>query len=232
MLDGGVESWIDIGSRYKLAVNKGYKVDREGRCFGPRGKILQPMIKKNGNTPYYTIAISAVGGAYKLKVHRLQAYQKFGDKIFEPGIQVRHLDNNSLNNSFDNLELGTAKQNFDDLTEDMKSSMSQRRHSLGPYLRVDICKKRLDGISISDLAKEYNVSEGTIRKICQGKINGVDNDVNVEEVLKQNRYLIFILDKIEALALKTQFSSVSVDWEVIESNESTPHLVPIITMTK
>ncbi len=49
-----------------------------------------------------------------VKVHRLQAYQLFGDKIFEPGVVVRHLDSDTKNNSLSNIAIGTYKDNHMD----------------------------------------------------------------------------------------------------------------------
>jgi hypothetical protein len=46
--------------------------------------------------------------------HRFIAYQLYGDKIFEPGILVRHLNDNPSDNRFENISLGTKKQNVKD----------------------------------------------------------------------------------------------------------------------
>ena len=48
------------------------------------------------------------------KFHHLQACQKFGDKIYEEGMVVRHLDGNPLNNTWDNIEIGTDYDNHMD----------------------------------------------------------------------------------------------------------------------
>lgn len=40
-------------------------------------------------------------------IHRLQAYQKFGDKIYEDGIVVRYLNGDRYDNSYDNIGIGT-----------------------------------------------------------------------------------------------------------------------------
>lgn len=47
----------------------------------------------------------------RVRVHRLQAYQKFKDKIYESNIVVRHLNGNSLDNSFNNIGIGTQVDN-------------------------------------------------------------------------------------------------------------------------
>ena len=98
----------------RLAHDKGYKCDDMGVVTSAMGNILTPMINKEG---YKVISICTKThkdinhSSYPLKVHRLQAYQKFGDKIFDKGIQVRHLNNIKNDNSFENIEIGTPSQN-------------------------------------------------------------------------------------------------------------------------
>lgn len=57
-------------------------------------------------------------GKRRIRVHRLVAYQKYGDRIFEEGIQVRHFDNNSENNLDENIRIGTPSQNMMDCPEE------------------------------------------------------------------------------------------------------------------
>lgn len=44
-------------------------------------------------------------------IHRVQAYQKFGDIIFKDGVHVRHFNGESFDNSWDNIKIGTPRQN-------------------------------------------------------------------------------------------------------------------------
>lgn len=46
--------------------------------------------------------------------HRVVAYRKFGEIVFEKGMCVRHLDGNKSNNHPDNLAIGTNQDNIDD----------------------------------------------------------------------------------------------------------------------
>ena len=108
------------------AYEKGYYVDKEGNVWfnGKQRKLIPHNTGKK--KPYYQFAIRLTNGKVKnVKVHKLQAYQKFGDKMFEDGIVVRHLNDNSLDNSWDNIEIGTDSDNMmiypkkkDLLTED------------------------------------------------------------------------------------------------------------------
>ena len=82
---------------------KGYRII-DGIIYNPDGKILKGYVGKRGYRRFSPVRTNHV------KVHRLVAYQKFGDALFEEGIEVRHLDNNKLNNSEDNIALGTHQQ--------------------------------------------------------------------------------------------------------------------------
>ena len=83
---------------------KGYRVI-DGVVYNPNGKVLKGCVHSNG---YRFIHCSNNG---LVPVHRLVALQKFGSKLFEPGIMVRHLDNNPLNNHEWNIALGTNRDN-------------------------------------------------------------------------------------------------------------------------
>lgn len=47
-------------------------------------------------------------------LHRLQAYQKFGESLYEPGIEVRHLNNCGADNCIENIGIGTHSENLSD----------------------------------------------------------------------------------------------------------------------
>lgn len=74
-----------------------------------KGLPLSPTKAKAGR--YYQCAVNVDGKVFSFQVHRLQAFQKFGEKIFEKGIVVRHLNGNPLDNSWKNIEIGTQSEN-------------------------------------------------------------------------------------------------------------------------
>ena len=63
------------------------------------------------NVPYYQFSVRHGKKILKCYVHRLIAFQKFGDQIFKTGIVVRHLNCNSLDNSESNIEIGSQFEN-------------------------------------------------------------------------------------------------------------------------
>ena len=95
-------------------------MDKKGDLYSKDGTKIKPEINKEG-TPYKSFKIWHNNNTNKVKFHRLQAYQKFGDKIFNKGVEVRHLDNDSLNNSWDNIDIGSSSVNKqDNVDENLK----------------------------------------------------------------------------------------------------------------
>jgi len=96
-----------------IAFERGYKII-DGELYNTKtGNKLKSKLKKQKcgyKTYVFTLSLSKY---YKptINVHRLVAYQKFGNKMFEEGIEVRHLDGDSLNNKEDNIALGTKSEN-------------------------------------------------------------------------------------------------------------------------
>jgi hypothetical protein len=96
----------------KIASKRGYVVDENGFLIGYRGEKLSNYKHKQG---YVRCTVSVDGKNMSLYAHRLMAYQKYGDRIYEKGNVVRHLDNNKANNKPENIEIGTCLDNFKDL---------------------------------------------------------------------------------------------------------------------
>lgn len=88
----------------EITAKRGYSVTSDGRVIKPDGKQAKTW-PRNG------YQVFSGTKHHKCKVHRLQAWQNFGDKIYQPGIVVRHLDGNPNNNSAENITIGTDTQN-------------------------------------------------------------------------------------------------------------------------
>jgi hypothetical protein len=114
---------------------------------------------------YYRFSYRTIEGkSSTIKVHRLVAYQKYGDKIFQSGIQVRHKDGNSLNNFENNILLGTPSENSMDKTSEVRISMALRATS---FIKIHdheaIINRRKQGATYKELMKEFDItSKGTL----------------------------------------------------------------------
>jgi hypothetical protein len=96
----------------KIASKRGYVVDENGILIGYNGNQLSNHKDKQG---YVKCTVSVDGKNITLYAHRLMAYQKYRDRIYEKGNVVRHLDNNKTNNKPENIEIGTCLDNLRDM---------------------------------------------------------------------------------------------------------------------
>lgn len=121
-----------------MAYSEGYRINKSGCILNPLGKRIKGSVTKG----YRKFNLKLDGKDVSVKVHRLVAYQKFGDKIFDPKIQVRHLNGNSLNNTHNNIDIGTAHDNIMDLPAEvrkMKSAiaMSHRKYKIAQLTETE-----------------------------------------------------------------------------------------------
>lgn len=148
------------------AYNKGYRITEEGEVMGLKNKILSPRIQ-NGYKNFCTRTKS--GERYIVKYHRLQAYQKFGNKIFEENIVVRHLDSNSLNNSYKNIAIGTESDNSMDKDPKVRKEVAikatrQMQDNTRSYEeRCKIYEDLKNNVSYKQIIEKHNISsKGTL----------------------------------------------------------------------
>lgn len=154
----------------ELALVKGYTVTREGILLNRNGKQVKGRIKDRNND-YYNFDIR-IGPAKENKkvhcmIHRLQAYQKFGNKIYENGIVVRHLNGDRYDNSYNNIEIGTIKDNKNDIPKELISiNCGQIRRKYSVETIESIRKDRKAGFTYTQLMSKYHItSKGTINYI-------------------------------------------------------------------
>nr|WP_304651456.1 HNH endonuclease signature motif containing protein [Bacteroides acidifaciens] len=101
----------------ELAHRKGYRVDADGCLKSPSRGTVKCTISPTG---YRNFTIRIKGRNRQLRIHRLVAYQKYGEGIYEDGVVVRHLDGNRQNNSFDNIAIGTQSDNCMDVPREVR----------------------------------------------------------------------------------------------------------------
>lgn len=155
----------------EIAWSMGYRALRDGRVRGPSGKILKLMPDYSLSSPYLKFSIMLGQRPNRklkrIKVHRLVAYQKYGNAIFAPGILVRHKDNNYMNNSYENILIGTPKDNYEDIPKHQRVRLKHRKFSADDVKEI----RRLYhlGWKTWELGRDLHVSEGTISKIIKRK---------------------------------------------------------------
>ena len=99
-----------------------------------------------------------------LSCHRLQAYQKYGDKIYEDGVEVRHNNGESLDNSWCNILIGSHSDNMMDIPKQIRIKKALHATS---FIRKYDKKEVKDFYTINRSYKktmdEFNISsKGTL----------------------------------------------------------------------
>lgn len=148
-----------------VAHERGYRANAAGDFFSPAGTKL----KKSFNNRYLRFSLITGGEKLTFKIHRFIAYYKFGDGLFQDGIQVRHLDGDPLNNSWDNIAIGTASENRMDIPEKerlrLTKNAAKKLRKLTYEQAEELRKDRKNGLKYKDLVKKYNIARGAAQRI-------------------------------------------------------------------
>lgn len=152
------------------AYNRGYRVRDDGVVVAPGGNERKVLPNPEGRLKFNIRFGFRVCTVF---VHRLAAYQKFEDRLFTPGLEVRHLNNNCLDNSPGNLELGTKVQNAQDIPANVRRSRAKHAASFLRKLSdeevANLRRDRLTGMTYKQLASKYGVTKASISYIVHSK---------------------------------------------------------------
>lgn len=152
------------------AHNKGYTVSIDGEVFY-KGKKRTLMLKSK-TCKYYCFSLRKDGVSIKVKVHRLQAYQKYGNEMFKEGIVVRHLDGNSLNNHYDNIAIGTHHDNSMDIPKNIREKIAINASSyMKKYNHEEIYEFYCKCKSYKKTMQKFNISSKNGLHFILKKIN-------------------------------------------------------------
>lgn len=102
----------------KQAAELGYRVSEDGLTVTrPQDRIVPQQCTRDG---YNRFTFGPKCNRLTIRTHRLQAFQSFGDAIYQEGIVCRHLDGNPLNNAASNIALGTQSDNMMDRSKECR----------------------------------------------------------------------------------------------------------------
>ena len=119
-------------NKFEILLSRGYTMDKHGNLFNPKGVEIKGYINTKNNYSTKVTSARVDGKGVKIPFHRLQAYLKFGNEMFKDGIEVRHLNGDSLDNSFENIAIGTHSDNMQDIPKEkriLKSSLAGLKHN-------------------------------------------------------------------------------------------------------
>lgn len=168
------EEWRDIKGfegRYQISSLGNLKsLDRNFNNREIKGVSLKPAISSNG----YLRTTFCIGRNFRksFSVHRLVADAFIPNKDSKI-LQVNHKNGNKLDNSVENLEWCTARENIHHAVDlGLFDGLSGESSHLSVYKEEDILKVinylKL-GISPSEVARKVKISRSSISKINLGK---------------------------------------------------------------
>lgn len=162
------------------AVELGFHVENDGTLkrnnviLHPTNYSTNSYIRLSTNFRYNNIL-------YRVTVHQLQAFQKFGDKLFENGIVVRHLNGKSDDNSYDNIAIGTASDNRLDIPEHKRKEISAKANK--KYNHKQVLDLHNKGFSYKEIMELTGIkSKSTINYILNNSftiLNNLDSNENI-----------------------------------------------------
>ena len=149
-------------NKEQIAYERGYRVTKDGHLLNPKGIKIGAI----SSTGYYHFGFKINKKHTNILTHRLQAYQKYGDKLFQDGIMVRHLNANPLDNSFNNIAIGTNRDNQMDIPKEIriKRAISAGKTQI-KYPKEFVLKLREEHKEIkncAELGRKYNISSSVI----------------------------------------------------------------------
>ena len=150
----------------EVLYKRGYRIDKNGHAFNPKGEEVKGKLKGG----YLVFALkNDEQKRIDVRFSRLQAYQKYGDKIYEDGIVVRHLNNNKLDNSWDNIAIGTERDNrMDNPAEDRRKyaiNASLKANKYDKKFVDEIRQRHKEGWPYSKIKENYGLAKSTISYI-------------------------------------------------------------------
>lgn len=160
---------MDIIRKEVIAYDLGYRVNEKGQLISLKGIPIGHI--SNG---YYRIRLRSNGGI-NILTHRLQAYQKYGMDIYKKGIECRHLNGNSLDNSIDNIAIGTHSDNMMDIKSEVRIAKSKHASS---FIKVhnhdEIISFYKKEKSYSKTMNKFNISsKGTLHYILNKQVKKI-----------------------------------------------------------
>lgn len=151
----------------------GYRVDDRGFVERPNGSIVSVCIREavEGHPLYvFSIRHGVVRYPQTVFVHKLVAYQKFGLRAFDPNVVIRHLNGNSLDNSWNNIEIGSQRLNSLDIPLERRIALARHAASFQRSITSDEARLiRETKPPLSEVMARFGVSKSTASYIRSGR---------------------------------------------------------------
>lgn len=153
-------------NKTKEAYEKGYRCTKEGTVISHKNRSVGSI----NNEGYHYFTIRVMGKNRKVLSHRLQAYQKYGESLFDEGIEVRHVNSDRADFSWDNILIGTHSDNMMDQPEEVRKEKALKAFKARPiqYDKVSVLK-HYDEFGWSKTLKKYKMSKGNLSYLINNR---------------------------------------------------------------
>ena len=147
-----------------------YEVDTLGKVYSLVGSERELKIVYNPKLRYGLVSLMSNGKRYNGRVHRLIAETFIPNPENKP--EVNHNDGDKTNNSVDNLQWTTRKENMEHAHQtgliDNRGE-SSAMHKLTEKDVIEIYKMYKQGYKQSEISRCFNMSHTQIYSIVKGK---------------------------------------------------------------
>ena len=148
-----------------IASKRGYKVTEDGLFLNPKGCEIGTIDKRGYKQTNIRVNFELI----KLSAHRLQAFQKYGNKIYQQQIEVRHKNGIRSDNTWENILIGSHKDNMMDIPEQIRVQKSKQATSfVSKHNKLDIIEFYNKVRSYKKTMDKFNISsKGTLNYILK-----------------------------------------------------------------
>jgi hypothetical protein len=149
----------------RSAKAKGYSADETGRVFGPSGNLLALHPHGREKRKYLCFSVSVDGGTWPVPVHRFVAFLKYGEAALADGVHSRHLNDDHLDNRWENIGIGSSSDNMRDRCPQERRRSAQiagRTNSLPDSMWLQIEAERNDGATYKQLTERHGIALSTL----------------------------------------------------------------------
>lgn len=165
----------------------GYYVTTAGRVFCARGTSMVELTQNaHKDTRYPRVRLTVDGRGRNVRVHRIMAAVFMGEQP-SPRHEVRHLNDNKLDNRLENLAWGTPSQNLLDAFRNGRRERGRGKSGLNEttvrYMRRAVAV----GISVRKTARVFRVPESTAHDVVKGRTWGHVSDYTAEQIANAER---------------------------------------------
>ena len=156
------------------AIAQGYTL-QDGVVYLPSGKEAKLRANPDG---YLGFTAGPGNGKERTLafIHYWVAYLKFGEQVFESGLQIRHRDGVPSNNAWDNILLGTPTENMYDRPAEDRQKHAQKAADAQKRLSDEevrqLRRDRVAGLTYRELRAKYKIPKSSISYILHGKTYG------------------------------------------------------------